>query len=110
GLWLLPECLANIAGYRSGGHDSEGESEVAGQGRCRGASALHCRVIRPRCLNESYPHFPSKAPPCHAVKLRNGNIDGQSLSTPANENEPWKTQSFRMESGLERTAQLGNGA
>src|SRR5215813_15632902 len=42
--------------------------------------------------------------------VRNGNIDGQSLSTPANENERWQTQSFRMESGLERTAQLGNGA
>jgi len=40
-------------GYRDSGHDSEGESEVAGQGRCRRPSALHCRAIRHRRITES---------------------------------------------------------
>jgi hypothetical protein len=29
-LRLIPKCLANFARYRNGGHDSEGESKVAG--------------------------------------------------------------------------------
>jgi hypothetical protein len=30
---------------------------VAGPGRCRGASALHCRAIRYRCIAEGHPQF-----------------------------------------------------
>src|SRR5262249_39002186 len=56
------------------------------------------------------PKGPTKELIDAVVDFRNGRMDGESLSTPANENERWQTQSFRMESGLERTAQLGNGA
>src|SRR5262249_30234372 len=56
GLWVLSECLADIAGHRDGGHDSKRPSEMAGQGRCGGVSALHCRAIRSRCISGDRPN------------------------------------------------------
>src|SRR5712692_2603879 len=71
GLWLLSERVANIAGYRNSGHDSEGESEVASQGRYRGPSAFHCRAIRRRCITTRVIVVHSCAPTQTVLKLRN---------------------------------------
>ena len=71
GLWLLSQRVANVAGDRSGVHDSEGSSEVAGQGRFGRSSALHCRAIRHRCITRDSTSVHSYTLPRIAVKLRN---------------------------------------
>ena len=47
---FVSECVADVAGYRSSQHDSEGKSEMAEQGRCARPSLFHCRTIRHRGL------------------------------------------------------------
>src|SRR6266849_2279864 len=97
GLWLLSERVANIAGYRNSGHDSEGESEVASQGRYRGPSAFHCRAIRRRCITMRVIVVHSCAPTQTVLKLRNKTV-GPVL--PADVEQ----------SAYVRVAQAGDGA
>src|SRR5437899_11238948 len=67
GLWILSECVADVAEYRDSEHDPEGPSEMAGQRRCGRPSSLHRRAVRTLCLTQDSQltglYWPASPPP-----------------------------------------------
>src|SRR4030088_3130326 len=54
GLWILSQCVADVAGNRDSEHDPGGTRGMAGQRRCGRPSSLHRRAVRTRRLTQIY--------------------------------------------------------
>src|SRR5713226_6632160 len=70
GLWLVPQCLANVTGYRGGQHDSEGQSQVGSKRRSGRPGAVRWQPVRNRCLKKE-PILTRAEGPSSSLSFRN---------------------------------------